>query len=293
MSDFVAINGHLCRPEEAKISVFDRGFLYGDGIYEVTRSYGRVLFALEEHIDRLYNSARLIALDIGYEKTGLIKELYRLYKQVNRDDIYMRVIITRGEGQISLDPAAATKPNMVVIFKDLPPIDAKLYDTGVDVITASIQRNPKKSLDPNIKSGNYLNNILAMAEAKKQGAYDALMVNREGHVTEGTTWNVLMVKGGVVVTPPDEADILHGITRKILKKLCKQNDILWQERFFAPDELKAADEVFLSSSLREVLPIRSVDGKSIGNGKPGPVAERLAGIYKQYVREYCAKAVIP
>lgn len=290
MRELVAINGKLFPPEEAKISVFDRGFLYGDGVYEVTRSYGRVLFALEEHIDRLFNSARRIDLDLGYDKKGLIQELYRLYDQANMDDVYLRVIFTRGEGVISLDPAMATKPNMVVMIRPLDKGNPAVYQTGVDIVTSTVQRNPKKSLDPNIKSGNYLNNILAIAEAKKKGAYDALMVNKDGHVTEGTTWNVLMVKGGAVITPPDDADMLLGITRKTLKKICKDLDIVWQERFFTPDELKGAEEAFISSSIREVLSIRSIDGKVVGGGRPGPVTLKLAKAYTAYVEKYCREA---
>jgi branched-chain amino acid aminotransferase len=289
MKELVSINGQIFRPEEARISVFDRGFLYGDSVYEVARSYGRVLFALEEHLERLYLSASRIALNIGFEPKALQQEIYRVYNEADRDDVYMRIVVTRGEGRIALDPNAAEKPNVVIYIKDIEKVDLKLYGTGIDVIAAQVLRNSKDALDPNIKSGNYLNNILALGEAKQKKAHDAFMVNREGFVTEGTTWNLFMVKGGEVITPPDKADILHGITRKILRKLCSQLGIKVVDRFFTVAELKAADEAFSTGSVKEVMPISSVDGAKIADGKPGPVTLKLASAYKEYVKVYCDK----
>ena len=287
MNELVAVNGEIFKPEDAKISVFDRGFLYGDGIYEVARSYGRVLFALEDHIERLYKSASRIDLDLRVTSAEMIQEIYRVYKLANRDDAYMRIVVTRGEGPISLDPTVATKPNMVIFIKDIPKIDPKLYETGMDVVTASVLRNSKESLDPNIKSGNYLNNILALHEAKKKKAHDALMVNREGNVTEGTTWNLFMVKDGKAITPPDKADILHGITRKIIRKIGTEENIVIEEKFFSVDDLKRADEAFSTGSVKEVMAIRSVDDKVISTGKPGPITLKISAAYKKYVQAYC------
>lgn len=291
MAEIVAVNGEIFRPEEAKISVFDRGFLFGDGVYEVVRSYGRVLFAIEDHIDRMVNSANRIDLDLGANKEQLINELYRVYKKADQDDMYVRIVVTRGTGaRINIDPNQPLKSNTVIYVKAIEKWDPNQHKEGVDIITASVFRNPKKSLDPNIKSGNYLNNIMAIAEAKKKKVYDAVMTNEHGFITEGPTWNIFMVKDGVYVTPPDDADILHGITRKIIKGLCKKNNLKWEERYFTTDEFKKADEGFSTGSVKEVLPIRSLDGVSIGSGKPGPLTQKLALLYKEYVQNYCAEA---
>jgi branched-chain amino acid aminotransferase len=287
MADLVAINGEIFKPEDARISVFDRGFLYGDGVYEVTRSYGRVLFALEDHIERLYRSADRIGLDIGMTREELSTELYRIHDAAQRPDRYIRVVVTRGEGKINLDPTTRLQSNIVVFVQDVPAFDPKLYETGQDIITASILRNPKKSLDPNVKSGNYLNNILALGEAKKRKAHDAVMVSAQGHVTEGTTWNIYMVQDGAYVSTPDDGDILQGITRKIIRDIIKSNGMKWVERFFTPDEMKKAPEVLSTSSIREVMGIRTVDDVTIGNGRPGPATLKLAQLYKEYVTRYC------
>ena len=289
MSELVAINGEVFKPQDAKISVFDRGFLFGDGVYEVVRSYGRVLFALEDHVERLFNSANRINIDLGMTPTQLQDEMYRVFKLANQDDMYVRIVVSRGESQkINIDPSLPNlKPNIVIYVKPIDKGDPQNYSEGVDIITASVFRNPKRSLDPNIKSGNYLNNVLAIGEAKKKKAYDAVMTNREGYLTEGPTWNIFIVKDGVYITPPDESDILHGITRKILKKVCHKNNLAWQERAFTPEEMRKADEAFSTGSVKEVMPIRTLDGVKIGNGKPGPLTLKLAQLYKEYVRHYC------
>jgi branched-chain amino acid aminotransferase len=288
MSELVSVNGKISKPEEAQISVFDRGFLFGDGVYEVVRSYGRILFAVEDHIDRLINSALRIDLKIGLSKEEIIKELYRIYNHADQDDMYVRLVITRGQSQrINIDPSQPLKPNIVVYLKDIEKSDPKFHTDGVDIVTASVYRNSKKSLDPNIKSGNYLNNIMAIGEAKKKNVYDAVMTNSEGQITEGPTWNIFMVKDGRIIGPPDQSDILHGITRKILKAICLKNSLKWEEKNFTVSEFKMADEGFSTGSVKEVLAIRSLDGVKIGTGKPGPMTQKLALLYKEYVKKYC------
>jgi branched-chain amino acid aminotransferase len=289
MAEIVAVNGEIFKnPEDAKISVFDRGFLFGDGVYEVVRSYGRVLFALEDHLDRLIKSAGRIDLDLGATKSQLINELYRVYKEADQDDMYVRIVVTRGTGQrINIDPNQPLKSNTVIYVKAIEKWDPKQHEEGVDIITSSIFRNPKKSLDPNIKSGNYLNNIMAIAEAKRKKVYDAVMTSSEGYITEGPTWNVFIVKDGKYISPPDDSDILHGITRKIIRGLCKANNLEMIERNFKVDEFKKADEAFSTGSIKEVLPIRSIDGVKIGTGNPGPMTKKLALLYKEYVKKYC------
>lgn len=287
--EVVSINGRIFSPSEAKISVFDRGFLYGDSVYEVARSYGRVFFALEDHIERLFNSARLIGLNIGRTPDEIISDIYKVYEESELNDAYMRIVVTRGEGPITLDPEKSTSPNVVIFVRPLDLPAPSMYERGVDIITASVFRNPKKSLDPNIKSGNYLNNIMALGEARTRGSFDALMVNREGHVTEGTTWNIFIVKDETLITPPDEADILQGITRKKLKKICHDNGISLQERFFTVNELQKAEEAFSTGSVKEVLAIRSVDGQVIGDGHPGPITKKIAVLYQKFILDYCQK----
>ena len=288
MNELVSINGEIFSPGDAKISVFDRGFLYGDSVYEVARSYGRIFFALEDHVERLFRSASRIDLDLNRTPQQIIEEIYRVYKKSSQNDVYMRLVVTRGdEDKISLDTKTGTSPNFVIFIKDLGQLSREYYERGVDIITASVKRNSKEALDPNIKSGNYLNSVMAITEAKQKKAFDALLVNREGFVTEGTTWNVFIVKNNVVVTPPDEADILQGITRQILRKICKGQGVLLEERFFTVDEFKKADEAFSTGSVKEVLGIRSIDGVVLGAGKPGPVTLMLSAAYKEYVKNYC------
>jgi branched-chain amino acid aminotransferase len=285
--ELVSVNGEVFKPSEAKISVFDRGFLFGDGVYEVARSYGQVLFALEEHIERLFNSASRIGLDIGRTPEEICKEMYEIYNEAKQLDMYVRIVVTRGNvDQINIDPSHPAACNTVIYVKELGKIDPSCYTDGVDIVTAKVFRNPKKSLDPNIKSGNYLNNVMAIGEAKVKKAYDAVMTNSEGFITEGPTWNMFMVKDGTYVTPPDDSDILLGITRKILRKICVQNRLKWEERNFTPDDVRGAEEAFSTGSVKEVMPIRSLDGVKIGTGKPGPATQKLSQLYKDYVSNY-------
>ena len=285
--ELVSVNGEVSSPKDAKISVFDRGFLFGDGVYEVARSYGYILFALEEHIERLFNSASRIGLDIGKSPEEIKEEIYRVYKLAKQPDMYVRIIITRGEvDQINIDPSHPSKCNTVIYVKELGKSDPANYSDGVDIVTASVFRNPKKSLDPNIKSGNYLNNVMAIGEAKAKKAYDALMINSQGYVTEGPTWNIVIVKNGTYITPPDDSDILLGITRKILRKICNQNKLKWEERNFTPDDVKAADEAFSTGSVKEIMAIRSLDGVKIGSGKVGEATRKLSALYKEYIADY-------
>jgi branched-chain amino acid aminotransferase len=283
----VSINGKLFQPRDAKISVFDRGFLYGDAVYEVARSYGRVFFELEAHMERMFNSADLIGMDLGQSQDAFIKDIYQVYSNVKDLDVYMRIQITRGEGTIGLSVKNASKPNVVIYIRELETTPEEHYTRGVSIVTTDRLRNSKKALDPNIKSGNYLNNLLAFMEATKSSAYESIMVNTKNLVTEGTTANVYMVKGGAVISPPDDFDILRGITRRIVKGLCKKEKIEFIEKGFTPQEMESADEVFLTSSTKEVLPVRLVNTSGIKTA-PGPVSKKLGLAYKDYVKEYCA-----
>lgn len=282
----ININGDIVGPEEANISVFDRGFLFGDSIYEVTLTYERILYKIEEHLDRLWESASRLDMPISISRKQLTYQMLKTLKALDEDRAYIRVVITRGEGEIGLDPKLASKNNLVIITKKLPENPTWWYESGVEVIVASVLRNPKESMDPAIKSGNYLNNVLAYNQAKKQGAFDAIMLNAEGMVTEGTTNNIWIVKDGKLKTPPLAAGLLSGITRKTLLELAKINKIPVEETNFSPEELKAADECFLTSSTKEMVPITKIDEISIGSGTPGELTKRLHKIYRQQVKEY-------
>lgn len=282
----ININGDIVGPEEANISVFDRGFLFGDSIYEVTLTYDGVLYKIDEHLDRLWESASRLDMPISISRKQLTYQMLKTLKALNEERAYIRVVITRGEGEIGLDPKLAIKNNLVIITKKLPQNPTWWYESGVEMIVASVLRNPKESIDPAIKSGNYLNNVLAYQQAKKQGAFDAIMLNADGMVTEGTTSNIWIVKDGKLKTPPLAAGLLSGITRKTVLALAKENKIPVEEVNFSPDELKSADECFLTSSTKELVPITKIDEISIGSGTPGDLTKRLHKIYHRHVKEY-------
>ncbi|MCO4793657.1 MAG: D-amino acid aminotransferase [Bacteriovoracaceae bacterium] len=282
----INVNGKITGPDEACISVFDRGFLFGDSIYEVSLTYDGVLFKIEEHLDRLWQSASHLDMPIGISRKQLTYQMLKTLKELNEKRAYIRVIITRGEGKIGLDPALATKNNLVIITKKLEENPTWWYDSGVEMIIASVLRNPKESMDPAVKSGNYLNNVLAFNQAKKQGAFDAIMLNQDGLVTEGTTSNIWIVKGKKLITPPLATGLLEGITRKTILEISKNSKIDVSETDFTPEVLKDADECFLTSSTKEVVPITKIDGISVGSGKPGPMTARLHSLYKSHIQEY-------
>jgi branched-chain amino acid aminotransferase len=282
----VNIDGRLSPPEDAKISVFDRGFLFGDSIYEVTRSYDGVLFLLDEHLDRLWHSAERLSMKLPWSKSELKKEIERTVAETKLSNVYVRFIVTRGEGEIGMDPAYAGKCHLVIIVKPQAENPSWWYERGVSMAITGILRNSCRALDPNIKSGNYLNNILAYTEAKQKGSWDAIMLNSQGFVTEATVSNIWIVKKDEFITPPLTAGILAGITRKTLMEIAGKHGLKVIERDFTADELHSADECFLSSATREVVPIVTVDDKPVGNGKPGAHTMALLKLYREFISEY-------
>lgn len=289
MKELVSINRILSVPQEAKVSVFDRGFLYGDAIYEVTRSYGKILFQLEPHIDRLYRSAAALGMDLGMTKSDMIEEIYWVHRQAQGENAYMRIQISRGGGPIGLDPALSNGTTRVIYLKPLPERNMSHINHGVDVVMTDVLRNNKRTVDPNIKSGNYLNNILAIVHSQGKTAQEWIMTDQRGYVTEGTTSNIWFVKDGVLVGVPDDSDILFGITRMLVREIAKTLRLPLEERFFKPEELFSADEVFLTSSTREVMPVKSIDGKPVKTA-PGVITKRLLDDYQRVIKEYCASA---
>ncbi len=282
----ISIDGQLTTdPQRACIPVFDRGFLYGDSIYEVFRTYGGRLFAVDDHFDRLERSAAALGLRMPADRAGILAEIRRTVDAAKNPETYVRLVITRGAGDIGLDPALADRPRTVIIAKPLA-LDPKWKSgQGFTVKVVDIRRNFKNALNPAIKSGNYLNNVLAIAEAKAAGADDAIMLDFEGRVTESTTSNVFLVKDGVLLTPQLDVGILEGITRKLLLRLAAGNRIAVQERDLWRADLDAADEIFFSGTIKEVLPIVALDGRPVGNGKPGALTLRMAELFEAYTRK--------
>ena len=284
IKEVISINGKISDPGAAAISVMDRGFLYGDSVYEVTLTYEKIPFLLDEHLDRLYRSAKSIHMEFSFTRAELVKQIEKVIAGLDGDRLYIRIIVTRGEGEINLDPSDASSNNLVIIGRLLPEYPVAWYEKGVTMIIADILRNSKRSIDPNVKSGNYLNNVMAMAQAKERGAFDAMMLNHKGNITEGTTSNIWIVEDEKFITPPLEAGLLGGITRKTLLILCSKNGIQVAEENITPERLKAAAECFLTSSTKEIVPIIKVDDSNIGTGSPGQMTKKLHAIYKEFVQ---------
>jgi len=285
----VNINGNVLPKAEAKISVFDRSFLFGDSVYEVIGTYNEIPFLLDQHLDRLYNSAQLIFMPIKWKKDKVRSEIMKTLEDSQIKQAYIRVIVTRGESEPDIDPNIQIENNIVIIVKARPDNPDWWYKKGVKVKVATTLRNDSRALNPNIKSGNYLNNILAINEANKAGAFEAIMLNHEGMVTEATVSNVWMVKNKTIITSPLDSGILKGITREALFDLMKKNSWEYQESNFTPDEMKAADECFLTSSTREIIPIITVDETKIGNGQPGPQTLKLLDLYLAFIQQECPR----
>jgi branched-chain amino acid aminotransferase len=279
----VSINQEIVNEESAKISIFDRGFLYGDSVYEVILTYNAKPFLIEEHLDRLWRSARSIGLEPKLSRDEITAEIKKGIKKLGHARQYIRFILTRGAGEISLDPAQSDGQNLIIIFKELPDNPVAWYENGVHVIIADTRRSPKSAIDPSIKSGNYLNNVMALKEAKEQGAFDAIMLNGEGQVSECTTSNIWIVKDKTLITPPLSAGLLGGITRAKLLNIAKEHNYNVKEEVFDVQTLYQANECFLTSSTKELVPITKIDQHIIGTGKPGTVTKNLHKHYLDFV----------
>jgi branched-chain amino acid aminotransferase len=280
MTTLVSLDGRIVPPELATVSVFDRGFLYGDSVFEVLRTYGGVLFGFEEHLARLARSAELAL--IPFSDIELLRhEILAVVAATGNPETYIRVVVTRGTGEaLGLDPALARAPLRVVLATDVPPMPAAMYERGIAVITYRTQRVSEGTSAVGAKLGNYLLSILATEAAKRVGADEALILDVHGQVVEGTTSNVFLVRAGTLVTPPDSAGLLAGITRQKVLELARGLGIGVEQRMFAPAELASADEVFITSSIRELVPVIAADGVVAGQGRPGPVTAALLAAYR-------------
>ncbi len=281
----VWINGELFDKSEAKISVFDHGLLYGDGVFEGIRIYSGRVFRLREHIDRLYESARHILLEIPLNREQMTQAVLETVKANAKQDGYIRLVITRGAGSLGLDPQKCSDPQVIIIVDDISLYPAEFYERGLHVITASIIRNHPNALNPRIKSLNYLNNILAKIEAVRADCQEAIMLNHNGEVAECTGDNIFLVKHGVLRTPHMVAGILEGVTRNAILELARAAKITVQEMALTRHDVYSADECFLTGTAAEVAPVVQCDGRPIGNGKPGPVTRQLHERFHQLVRQ--------
>jgi len=270
-------------PADAKISVFDRGFLYGDSVYETMRTAGGWPLELDRHLRRLRRSGDGIGLTIPFSDEHLADAVARTHAASGNDESYVRLVVTRGSGPVAIDPRHGEHPLMVVLVKPLELPAAEEYVHGISAVIVGITKNAGTSLDPTIKSGNYLNNILALRQAIAQGGQDAIMCSPEGAVSEGATSNVFMVAGGQLETPHLRTGLLPGITRQAIFDLAEALGLSVGETRMSPDHLRSAQEVFLTSSVRGIMPVTQLDGVVVGTGEAGPLTVRLQAAYRDYV----------
>ncbi len=280
----IYLNGKLVPERQAKVSVFDHGLLYGDGVFEGIRSYNGRIFELEAHVDRLYDSAKAIALDIPMTRAGMMNAVARTCKANKTTDGYIRLVVTRGVGTLGLNPYLCKKPQIIIIAADIQLYPKKLYDEGLSIVTVGTIRNLSEAVNPRIKSLNYLNNILAKVEAINSGCMEAIMLNSQGAVAEATGDNIFIVRGNKLVTPPVNEGILEGITRNVVMDLAREKGMTVSEERLSRYDLYTADEVFLTGTAAEVIGVVNIDRRQIGDGTPGPVTRDLVKVYRKHAR---------
>ena len=275
----IYIDGKYYDPKNAKISVFDHGLLYGDGIFEGIRAYNGRVFKLTEHIDRLFCSAKAILLKIPMSHGEIVRAVVETCRRNKIRDGYVRLLVTRGAGTLGLNPNRCKNPSIIIIADKIQLYPAELYQRGMEIITVPTTRNLHSALNPAIKSLNYLNNILAKIEANNAGCEEAVMLNAEGFVSECTGDNIVIVKAGQMLTPPLSAGALYGITRGVVIELAREEGLTVAEPNLTRYDLFNADECFLTGTGAELIPIVKIDGRVIGAGKPGPITRRLVDKY--------------
>lgn len=280
----IYINGQILPQEEARISVFDHGLLYGDGVFEGIRAYNGKIFTLDQHLDRLYNSATAIALKIPITKAEMSDAIKKTMEANNQADSYIRLVVTRGVGKLGLDPNKCSMPQVIIIADTIELYPKALYEKGLDIVTVATIRNHFSALDPKIKSLNYLNNILAKIESIQAGAGEALMLNKDGYVAECAGDNIFIFKDDTLLTPPAGAGILIGITRNVVMELATKMGIQVKEELMTRYDLYIADECFLTGTAAEIIPVVKIDGRVIGTGKPGKITLDLLKRYRDLTR---------
>ena len=284
MSLKVYINGQLFDKQDAKISVYDHGLLYGDGVFEGIRSYNGRVFRLAEHLERLWQSAKAILLEIPLSRDELAKAVEDTLAENGIRDGYVRLIVTRGVGTLGLDPNRCAQPQVIIIADYIALYPEEYYQNGLEIVTVSTVRTHPAALSPRIKSLNYLNNILAKIEGQKAGCIEALMLNHKGEVAECTGDNLFVVRGGRLLTPPNDAGILEGITREAVMELAAAAGVPVQEVPLTKHDVYIADECFLTGTAAEVIPVVKVDSRKIGDGTPGPITRDLMERFHKLTR---------
>lgn len=281
MSGAVYVNGRIAGRDEAVVSVYDHGFLYGDGVFEGIRVYGGRIFKLEEHLDRLYESARHIMLEIPLQRHEMRDAIIATVRASGLRDAYIRPVVSRGPGDLGIDPRRCPQATVVIIVDAIRLYPQEAYERGLRMVTAAARRPAVDALDGRIKSLNYLNNILARIEANQAGVEEALMLTAEGYVCECSADNIFIVKGGEVWTPAAHLGLLKGITRDTAVALARQQGLQAGERIFTLHDVYTADECFLTGTGAEIAPVVEVDGRTIGDGRPGPVTQRLNAAFRE------------
>lgn len=284
MGRVVYLNGEFVPQEEAKVSVFDHGYLYGDGIFEGIRAYNGRVFKLREHLVRLYESAKTLMLEIPMDIDRMAEVVAETCRRNDLQDAYIRLVVSRGRGDLGLDPFKCKTPTVVVIADKIQLYPEQFYEQGLSVVTVATRRNAAETLNPRIKSLNYLNNILAKIEAHFAGKPEVVMLNQEGFVVECTGDNIFILKNGRLITPPSHVGILEGITRNTVMDLAERQGIPVEEKVFTRHDLYNADECFLTGTAAEVVPVVEADGRRIGDGSPGQVTRGLIAAYRDLTR---------
>lgn len=278
----IYIDGKFLDEKDAKISVFDHGLLYGDGVFEGIRIYNRKIFMLEEHLKRLYLGAKVIKLDIPLTPEEMIEKVRETARANDISDGYIRLVVTRGKGDLGLSPTKCSNPSVVIIVSTIKIYPDEVYNEGLKLITVATRRNNPDSLSPQIKSLNYLNHILAHLEVVHAGVDEGLMLNDQGFITECVVDNFFIVRDGMIFTPPTNAGALNGITREVVFRLSPEAGIQIHEQNMSLVECYMADECFLTGTAAEIAPITYIDDRSIGDGKPGPITKTLMGEFKDF-----------
>ena len=281
----IFMNDRLVPEEEARVSVFDHGLLYGDGVFEGLRSYSGRVFRLSDHLDRLWASARAICLEIPMSRERLSQAVLDTLAANKLEDGYIRLIVTRGAGTLGLDPNRCHDPQIIIIADTISLYPKEFYEQGLRIVTAATQRIQTAALSPRIKSLNYLNNIMAKLEGLQAGCVEALMLNHKGEVAECTGDNIFVVRGKRMLTPPPDAGILEGITRSAVMELALKQGIDCREATLTRHDLYTADECFLTGTAAEVIPVVEIDGRPIGEGIPGPITKQLKDCFHSLVRQ--------
>lgn len=285
MSLKIWLDGELLEKPGAKVSVYDHGLLYGDGVFEGIRVYSGRIFESKAHLDRLYASAQAIRLQIPYTAKELEDAMYQTVKANGFADCYIRLVVTRGEGYLGISPAKCAKASVFIIADTIEMYPREMYEKGMGIITATVTRCHPNSIPPRVKSLNYLNNILAKVEAIDAGVPEALLLNQEGNVAECTGDNIFIVRRGQVQTPQTSDGILEGVTRGVILKLCAKLGIPCVEKTLQRYDVYTADECFLTGTAAEVIPVTKIDSRTIGDGQVGPVTRRLLEAFHKFIRE--------